>query len=73
MIDENDDDYTVDCPNCGEPIYEDVPQCPYCGHYVTSADFGHRFPKWVVIIIRANDSDVLASGIGRNLEFPYGK
>jgi hypothetical protein len=51
MNDESEDDYTIDCPNCGEPIYEDAPQCPHCRHYVSSADFGKRFPKWLVVIV----------------------
>ena len=51
MYDESEDEYTIECPNCGEAIYEDAPQCPYCRHYVSSADVGNRFPKWVVVIV----------------------
>jgi hypothetical protein len=25
----------VDCPECGEPVYEDAEQCPSCGQYIT--------------------------------------
>ena len=26
---------TITCPSCGESIYEEAPECPYCGEYVT--------------------------------------
>ena len=28
---------TVPCPECGSDVYEDAPQCPVCGTYITSA------------------------------------
>jgi len=49
--DEEDDDYTVPCPECGEPVYEDAEQCPYCGSYITSSS--HPFegrPVWWVVL-----------------------
>ena len=30
-----DDVETLACPACGERIYEEAPQCPHCGEYVT--------------------------------------
>ena len=26
---------TVPCPECGAQVYEDAPQCPRCGNYIT--------------------------------------
>lgn len=37
-VHEDDDDpssHTVECPECGESIYDDAEQCPFCGQYVT--------------------------------------
>jgi hypothetical protein len=33
----NDDEpaITLPCPECGESVYEESPQCPYCGVYIT--------------------------------------
>jgi len=31
------DEATICCPACGMEIYEDSPQCPHCGEYVTSS------------------------------------
>jgi DNA-directed RNA polymerase subunit RPC12/RpoP len=28
---------TVECPHCGEEIFEDSVRCPYCGDYLSSA------------------------------------
>jgi predicted nucleic acid-binding Zn ribbon protein len=43
---------TVPCPHCGAEIYEDAPQCPACGDYVTPG--GHRLwggkPIWYIVI-----------------------
>ncbi len=50
--DADDDDLElVACPSCGEAIYEDAEQCPYCGDYVvhsTSALAGR--PLWFCLI-----------------------
>lgn len=48
---DEEDDYTVPCPHCGEDIFDDVDQCPYCRQYLSSADFKKRLPTWVVIVI----------------------
>jgi len=50
MIDDQ-DDYTIPCPKCGEDIFDDVDQCPYCREYLTAADFKKPMPIWVVIIV----------------------
>jgi hypothetical protein len=49
--DNRDDDETISCPHCGEPMYDDSPRCPTCGEYVTSADFQKPFPGWLMWII----------------------
>ena len=49
--DEEDETVTVDCPNCGATMYEDAPQCPACGEYVsrtTSAWQGR--PVWWILL-----------------------
>ncbi len=52
MDDELDDD-TIECSQCGESFYDDSPRCPHCGHYPTAMDHS-RFPVWfrgVVIVL----------------------
>lgn len=44
-----DDDELVDCPHCGQEIYEDAERCPHCEMYVTDFDSPTTSrPKWVV-------------------------
>ena len=33
----DDESETILCQNCGQSIYEDAMECPYCGEYVTSS------------------------------------
>jgi hypothetical protein len=40
---------TATCPSCGDEIYEDVEQCPHCGHYVSSSGLAGRISLWMVI------------------------
>ena len=51
-LDEMDDDstQTIICAACGDEVYEDSPQCPVCGHYITGHD---RLRKnwWVSVIV----------------------
>ena len=51
--DEFDEDITqtVRCPSCGAEIYEDTPQCTYCGHYITRDDRLRRNGWWTVVLI----------------------
>ena len=39
------------CPHCKELIYDDAPQCLYCGQYVThtTSPFSGRPSWWVAI------------------------
>ena len=31
---DDDDDDTVSCPNCGRELYEGIPKCPQCGFWI---------------------------------------
>lgn len=47
----DDDGYeTVRCSGCGKDVYEESPQCPYCGHFITRSrsPLAGR-PSWYVI------------------------
>lgn len=46
--DDEDDDQTVPCPHCREPVYEDAERCPSCGRYLTREDVPGRRPAWLV-------------------------
>jgi uncharacterized paraquat-inducible protein A len=50
-IPENDDDEpTIPCPHCQEPIHEEAQRCPHCGHYVSEEDAPpSRKPWWIVL------------------------
>jgi hypothetical protein len=45
-----DEEPTIACPGCCREIYEDAPQCPHCGRYVSDADAPtSRKPWWIVV------------------------
>jgi len=45
--DEDSDDTTIPCPECGREIYDDTPRCPHCGSYLGGDDFQRsRRPAW---------------------------
>ncbi len=46
---DDEDDETVPCPHCLEPIYEDAVRCPHCGQYQSREDAPRRHPWWLVI------------------------
>lgn len=50
----HDDDFgesaTIDCPQCGETIYEDSEQCPFCQEYILSAQSARHSP-WIQIVV----------------------
>ena len=47
--DDLDDEPTVPCPSCRREILEDVPQCPYCGQYISAEDHaGPSKPRWII-------------------------
>lgn len=43
---DDDEAETIPCPNCREPIVEDAPSCPYCGHYITDEDLRKSSKPW---------------------------
>jgi hypothetical protein len=51
----DDDEDTVPCPSCGAEIFDDAPQCPICGEYVTHATTMTLHPiwRWTAIAILA--------------------
>ncbi|NIP85066.1 MAG: hypothetical protein GTO03_05690 [Planctomycetales bacterium] len=51
--DEGLDADTVPCPQCGADVYEDAPQCPACGNYIT---YHHQLAPlwwWTAVVILA--------------------
>ena len=51
--DENlDESETLECPACGEAVYEDAEQCPYCGEFIApgSASVLDGRPWWYVAL-----------------------
>ena len=48
---EEDEDSATTCPHCGEGIYDDIGQCPYCNMSISPADFRKPMPVWVVTIV----------------------
>jgi zinc-ribbon domain len=47
--DDPDEESTVPCPHCREPVYDDTELCPNCGQYLSIEDSPHRKPWWVVL------------------------
>lgn len=45
---DDDDDETVPCPHCREPVYEDAERCPHCGKYLSREDAPWSKPAWLV-------------------------
>jgi len=54
-----DDDYdyddeltdTLPCPRCGAEVYQDAPQCPACGSYIThTTNVWSSRPAWWVVL-----------------------
>lgn len=49
--DEEEDDYTVECPECGADVYDDVDQCPACGNYIVhSTSVWSGRPTWWIVL-----------------------
>lgn len=48
---DQEDDCLVDCPHCGESIYDDVDQCPYCRMYLSSSDFHKPVSRWWMVAV----------------------
>ena len=48
--DEDDEDETVPCPHCQEPVHDQAERCPHCGWYISEEDAPPaRRPTWLVI------------------------
>jgi hypothetical protein len=48
--DPGDEDATVACPYCRQPIHEESERCPHCGNYISEEDVPpSRKPWWIVI------------------------
>lgn len=46
----DDDEPTVPCPSCRREILEDVPQCPYCGRFISAEEHAAPGrPLWVLV------------------------
>ena len=48
-----DEDSTVPCPYCRRPVYDDAPQCPNCGRYMSRDDLPYRRPWWLWLGVSA--------------------
>lgn len=47
--DDSENEPTVLCPYCRKEMFEDSPQCPSCGQYISAEDQpGPRKPLWVI-------------------------
>ena len=50
--DDSGDAGTIDCPWCGEEVYEATQRCPHCGKYLSQEDAPPaRKPWWIVIAV----------------------
>ena len=42
---------TVPCPQCGVDVYDDAPQCPNCGAYITyNTSVWSGRPAWWIVL-----------------------
>jgi hypothetical protein len=48
---DDEDEYTLPCPHCGDEIFDDVDQCPHCRQYISSSDFKKPVPTWVIVLV----------------------
>lgn len=49
--DDDGESLTFPCSNCGADVYEDAPQCPVCGEYVTrSSSATAGMPTWMLVL-----------------------
>ena len=48
--DDEDEDETVPCPHCQDPVHDQAERCPNCGWYISEEDAPPaRRPTWLVI------------------------
>ncbi len=52
------DTSTIDCPYCGEEVFDDAERCPACGNYLSTEDndsfqpsqrYFSNQPLWIII------------------------
>ncbi|MEL7498445.1 MAG: zinc ribbon domain-containing protein [Planctomycetota bacterium] len=48
---DDEDDMLVECPHCGEQIFDDTEQCPYCRMFLSRSDFDRPKSVWVIVLI----------------------
>jgi uncharacterized paraquat-inducible protein A len=48
--DDEDDEATIPCPHCQEPIHEEAQRCPHCGHYVSEEDAPPSPKPWWIVL-----------------------
>ena len=50
--DDEEEEPTILCPYCRAEIWEEAPQCPKCGEYISLEDLRARHewrPRWIVL------------------------
>lgn len=50
--DEDEEEPTITCPYCRAEVWEEAPQCPRCGEYLSLEDRQARHqwqPRWIVL------------------------
>jgi DNA-directed RNA polymerase subunit RPC12/RpoP len=47
--DDDADEATIACPNCGREVFEDSPRCPHCGEFILEEDSAASTPWWIVL------------------------
>lgn len=53
-LDNDEEDELIDCPACGQSIYDDTEKCPYCGDWiVATAGSTARNRIWILGAILA--------------------
>lgn len=51
-FDAGDPEVTIECPYCGEEMYDDAEQCPHCGQYLSAEDAPREGkPAWIIVVI----------------------
>jgi uncharacterized paraquat-inducible protein A len=48
--DDEDDDETVPCPQCQEPVHEQAERCPHCGEYLSEEDAPPQYKPWWIYV-----------------------
>jgi hypothetical protein len=49
-LDDADTGETLPCPACGQDVYEDSDQCPYCGEWIIPLKGRGDHPTWVRVV-----------------------